>query len=123
MAEVSSCLVFASDPTHVATAGITASGPEDMEQAITASLGRCDVGSAESTMATVRGSGLGRMVVRSAHRIWARQEPIPVSARGPALQAANSNGIPDWLVRGEVHPLYGPRSREVRTGGPRDTIS
>lgn len=67
-------------------------------------------------MATVRGSGLGRMVVRSAHRIWARQKPIPVSARGPALQAANSNGIPDWLSA-KCIPQYGPRESGGADGG------
>ena len=42
------------------------------------------------------------------------QEPLPVSARGPALQAANSNGIPDWLVARCI-PCTAKGSREVRT--------
>ena len=42
------------------------------------------------------------------------QEPLPVSARGPALQAANSNGIPDRLVA-QCIPCTAKGSREVRT--------
>ena len=42
------------------------------------------------------------------------QEPLPVSARGPALQAANSNGIRDRLVA-QCIPCTAKGSREVRT--------
>ena len=42
------------------------------------------------------------------------QEPLPVSARGPALQAANSNGIPERLVA-QCIPCTAKGSREVRT--------
>ena len=42
------------------------------------------------------------------------QEPLPVSARGTALQAANSNGIPDRLAV-QCIPCTAKGSREVRT--------
>ena len=42
------------------------------------------------------------------------QEPLPVSARDPALQAANSNGIPDRLAV-QCIPCTAQGSREVRT--------
>ena len=42
------------------------------------------------------------------------QEPLPVSARDPALQAANSNGIPDRLAV-QCIPCTAKGSREVRT--------
>ena len=42
------------------------------------------------------------------------QEPLPVSARGPALQDANSNGIPDRLTV-QCIPCTAKGSREVRT--------
>ena len=42
------------------------------------------------------------------------EEPLPVSARGPALQAANSNGIPDRLAA-QCVPCTAKGSRELRT--------
>ena len=42
------------------------------------------------------------------------QEPLPVSTRDPALQAVNSNGIPDRLAVPCI-PCTAKGSREVRT--------
>ena len=42
------------------------------------------------------------------------QEPLPVSAHGTAMQAANSNGIPERLAV-QCIPCTAKGSREVRT--------